>query len=328
MSSDDNNKAEMVDELHRLMQSEVLSENDSNLAQQCLRRLTQPLRLTVFGTDPKQAMGLLNLMAGHQILPTAVRRARVQVVHSETTQGLLEMRDGTRRRLTPEDFETAFDDDPARVRIGLDLPVLKKVSFMVVADDQPAAICEEASALRSSDIALWTGFSLTEGMKLVWSGCTEWLRDHSYLALSPLNDVEDWSAIQDEFVETLIIDPRLALHAKAGGNTEAFKQAGGASLVKTIKKEIDVLSRAATDAAAVLLARYKADSPENSEEADQSEPTEDLSEYGNHYRLRRESRASFMTSTTRDAVPSQPNKKVGRRGSRIPGKATPWSLGI
>lgn len=313
--------------LKQLLDGDRLSPNDRKLAQKCLRRLEQPLRLTVFGTDSAQAVWLLNLMVGQTLVSPTLTRARVQFVRSDEPFAQLEFSDGSRKRLQSDQFRSIFDHNPTRVRIGVDLPVLHKVSFMVVAESDTEALCADAEkTLWPSDVAIWAGSKPDERMKEVWANCPDLLRDHSYLAISPNDDLAAWGDMASEFIDTLVVDPRLALEAKnavGGADKQMFRQAGGTDVVKAVKKEIDMLMRASTDTAEMILARFK-------EDAASEEPNDPVTVAAHAYRLRRASRMPFLRPNS--APVSEPRhskvKTVGRRSSRMKGKATPWSLGL
>lgn len=257
---EDSGAQEIALQLKRLLEIGELSRSDRFLAEQCLRRLEKPLRLTIFGTDPKHAISLLNLMIGQSVVSPSLSRARIQFFHSETTHARLQFRDGTQERIDGSEFRRLFDDNPTRVRIYVDLPVLKKLSIMVAAEPDPKSLCADVDkTMPAADIALWTGAELSDPMGEVWRSVPSRLRDHSYLVLSQNMDIDSWNGIADEFVEVLRVDPRRAQEAKmreGGVDKTAFKDSGGLQIVKTIKKEIDVLVQSALDASEVILIRY------------------------------------------------------------------------
>ena len=258
--SEETDAQETIRRLKRLLEVGELSRSDRFLAEQCLRRLERPLRLTIFGTDPKHAISLLNLMIGQSVVSPSLTRARIQFFHSETTHARLQFRDGTQERIDGSEFRRLFDDNPSRVRIYVDLPVLKKLSILVAAEANPKALCEDVDkTMPAADIALWAGADLVDPMGEVWRSVPSRLRDHSYLVLGPNMNFDSWQGIADEFVEVLQVDPRRAQEAKSregGVDKAAFKESGGLQIVKTIKKEIDVLVQSALDASEVISIRY------------------------------------------------------------------------
>lgn len=264
--SEDNRAKHAADRLKLLIEQADLSRTDKALAERCWRRLAQPLRLTVFGTDTKHAVSLINLMIGQPVVSPSISRARIQFLHGETAHARLQFRDGTQRRIEGSEFRHLFDDNPSRVRIYIDLPVLKKLSMLVAAEKDPTSLCADVDkTLPPADIAMWAGAELSEPLTEAWENMPDRLRDHSYLVLSPQMNYANWKEIAQEFVEVMRVDPLAAIEAKerrGGVDKVAFKDSGGAQLVRTVKKEIDLLVQSALDASEVLFLRY----------ADQLEP--------------------------------------------------------
>lgn len=264
--SEDNRAKHAADRLKVLIEQADLSRSDKALAERCWRRLAQPLRLTVFGTDTRHAVSLINLMIGQPVVSPSIPRARIQFLHGEVAHARLQFRDGTQRRIEGSEFRHLFDDNPSRVRIYVDLPVLKKLSMLVAAEQDPAALCSDVEkTLPPADIAMWAGAELSEQLIEAWENMPDRLRDHSYLVLSPKMNFANWKEIAQEFVEVMRVDPLAAIEAKqrqGGVDKDAFRESGGAQLVRTVKKEIDLLIQSALDASEVLFLRY----------ADQLEP--------------------------------------------------------
>jgi len=258
--SDDKGVSETAVRLRKLIESVELSRADGQLAERCLRRLEQPLRLTVFGTSPAHAISLVNLMIGKPIVSPSISRARIQLLHSEKDYARVQLRDGSQKRIEGSNFSDLFEDRPSKVRICTDLPVLKKLSILVATEKNAKSLCADAEkTIPASDIALWAGNAFTSPMDEVWQNVPDRLRDHSYLVLSPEMESDTWAEVADEFAGVLQVDPIRAQEAKAaqgGIDKAAFKAAGGAGIVKTIKHELDVLVQSALDAGEVLLMRY------------------------------------------------------------------------
>lgn len=274
--SEDERLRDTARRLKRLGGNAELPKTDRFLLEQCLRRLEQPLRLTVFGTDPRHSIDLINLMIGQPVVAPSIPRARIQFLYSDTAYARLQFRDGSQEKIDGTQFRRLFDDNPSKVRIYVDLPVLKKISILVAAEKEPEQLCADVDkTLPGADIALWAGAELSPSLAEVWESIPDRLRDHSYLVLSPKMEFQSWKGVAQEFVEILRVDPRRAQEAKdapGGVDKEAFRESGGAQLVKTIKKEIDVLTRSAMDAGEMLLARY-ADDPSEPHTDEEETPT-------------------------------------------------------
>ncbi|MDJ0639238.1 MAG: hypothetical protein QNJ20_10410 [Paracoccaceae bacterium] len=260
MAEDEQRKAVTL-RLAQLLAAQALTAKDQDIGERSLRRLSDPLRLMIFGLDSRYAASLLNLMLGERLVPQPDTRALIQVMYSDEVFADVHFRDGSRTKLPYEGFGQIFENNPIKIRIGAALPVLKKLSVMVVANSNADLLCEDIErAMFLSDIVLWTGADLAEPMCALWDRVPDELRSHSHVVRAPIgSDAGIWETIEADFVGNLTVDPEAALSAKAsadGVDKAAFKAAGGVSLVKLIKGEIEVLTQSSLDAAEVLLMRH------------------------------------------------------------------------
>lgn len=260
MSKDHERLGAVASGLHKLLGKSQVSQPDRTLAERCLRRIEQPLRLTVFGCDPNHAISLANLMVGQVIVPPTIHRARVKLKYSTDPYVRLQLPDGSQRRIEGLAGGELFEANASHIWICRDLPVLRKISIQIATDRNPNLLCSDAArTLASADIAVWSGDELSAPLANVWKGVPDRLRDHSYLVLAPHMSRGSWKTIDHEFVEVLQVDPRRAQKAKdcAGGvDKVAFRESGGTQLVKVIKNEIELLVQSALDAGDLLLLRY------------------------------------------------------------------------
>lgn len=237
-----------------------LEDEDVSLAAQALRLLEQPLRMVVFGTDPKHAISLVNLMVGESLIPSNLPVANIRLKHDTEPHAKIQRQDGEKQLIRGAEFSTVFEGKPAKTQICVDLPVLKKISVLLVAQNDAMALHGDLERwLSSADIVLWAGGEPSMPVMELWRSMHEQLRSHSYLVLSPNADPEAWRDFAPEFADLLYVDPRRAHAAKTrkgGVDKAAFKDAGGTVLVKTIKKEIDQNVQFGIDAAELLFARH------------------------------------------------------------------------
>lgn len=341
MSEDEKVKATAA-RLRQLIDAEGLSEADRGIAEHCQRRLEQPLRLTVFGTDTRHAVSLINLIVGQPVIAPSISRARINFFYGEEPHARLQFRDGSRQRLEGSEFRRLFDDNPSWIRMYVNLPVLKKLSLLLATESNPRSLCADVGkTLPATDIALWAGDELSEPLANAWDTAPEHLRNHSYLVLSPFMDITSWQPIASEFVDVLRVDPNQALDAKAaegGVDKETFRASGGASVVRMIKKEIDLLVNSALDAGEVLLMRNAELEPQAELPAtpqDDPEVPVQLGKLASRSRLLGKSTSGpqITQRTVSMAIKNMPrnvtkNPKRVRSRRTTSGPATPWSLGL
>ena len=256
-------KTETVARLAQALKSGRLSSNAEEMAGQCLKRLESPLRLTILGTNSTYANRLLNLIVGAKCVDPGAGHVTMQVMHNDRPAAVSIYADETRKTFKDEDIVLAFDGNPSRVRVGYDLPSLRKISVLRVSADTTAGLAQSIRwSVMPSDVVLWCGTQFGEADKKIWAALPQRIRDHSYL-IQPLDGVAAAETLDDSgFFDLLRIDPRAAMAARerpGGVDKISFKNAGGTALVRAVKKEIENSEQAALDAAQVILIRHAKD---------------------------------------------------------------------
>lgn len=250
---------ETVIRLNAALKEGRVPDDSFELAEKCFRRLDEPLKVTIFGTDGRHAMSLLNLMAGQSLVSTNAKNLRVQAVYSDRMFAIAKYADGEQETVEGDAFTEVFEKNPVRVRVAADLPALRKITITAITHEDPEQLCEDVNTvLQGSGVVLWAGDSLDETMLEVWSALPQDLHDHSYLVLSPRMDLESWASVKNYLADDLTVDARLALVAKekeTGVDKDAFRAAGGTALVRAMKHEIDFSLKSAFDAAQIILAK-------------------------------------------------------------------------
>ena len=252
-------KTQTAARLAQALKSGRLTSNAEEMAGQCLKRLESPLRLTILGTNSTYANRLLNLVVGAKCVDPNAGHVTMQVLHNERPAAVSIYEDETRKTFKDDDIVLAFDGNPSRVRVGYDLPSLKKISVLRVSADTTAGLAQSIRwSVMPSDVVLWCGAAFGEADKKIWAALPQRIRDHSYL-IQPLDGVITEEMMNASgFVDVLKLDPRAALAARerpGGVDKTSFKNAGGTALVRAMKKEIETSAQAALDAAQVILIR-------------------------------------------------------------------------
>lgn len=253
-------KMQTAARLDQALKSGRLSSSAEEIAGQCLKRMESPLRLSVLGTNPIFTNRLLNMLVGSKVVDPNAGHVTMQVLHNDRPAAVAIYADETRKTYKDDEIALAFEGAPSRVRIGYDLPSLKKVSFLRVTADTTAGLAQSIRwSILPSDVVLWCGdeFGLEE--LSIWQALPQRIRDHSYLVQPLTGQVSADTLAESGFVDLLRIDPRAAMAARErpnGVDKTAFKNAGGTEIVRTIKKEIELSQQAALDAAQVILLRH------------------------------------------------------------------------
>lgn len=323
------NEAERVTDtanrLQKLVTAGILSDEDATTAMLCHRRLMQPLRLAIFGTNPKHALHLLNLLAGQALVPPFLGQVHVHVVYSDTPYAEIQLGNGDSKRIEGNDFREIFAENPVRAKLGVDLPLLQKVAFLINANPDSAELCIGATrALTPCDMVIWAGEEMDERMAETWFSMPQKIRDHSYLVLSHNADDQSWESVKTEFVGVHMVDARAAQAAKikkGGVDKKAFRQSGGSAIVKDIKKDIENLRVSAFDGAEFILTRNEGRAPRVVEAKPVSRPRRISVPLDVQF----EESANTPDRPDADVVKITP-RRVTKDDDEV--RATPWSLGL
>ena len=253
-------KTQTVARLAQALKSGRLTPNAEELAGQCLKRLESPLRLTILGTNATFTNRLLNLIVGAKCVDAGAGHVTMQVMHNERPAAVSIYGDDTRKTFKDEDIVNAFDGNPSRVRVGYDLPSLRKLSVLRVSAENTGGLAQSIRwSVMPSDVVLWCGAQFGAADQKIWAALPQRIRDHSYL-IQPLDGIASREVVEDSgFVDLLRLDPRAAMAARerpGGVDKTSFKNAGGTALVRAVKKEIENSQQAALDAAQVILIRH------------------------------------------------------------------------
>ncbi|MEO0943391.1 MAG: hypothetical protein AAFY06_00920 [Pseudomonadota bacterium] len=321
--------------LQYLVTTGELNDDETATAMLCHRRLLQPLRLAIFGTNPKHALQLLNLLAGQSLVPPFLGQVHTHVVYSEEPYAEVQFGNGNNQRIKGSDFSEIFANNPERAKLGVRVPLLQRVAFLVTANPDSAELCIGAArALSPCDIVIWAGEEMDERMADTWYNMPRSIQDHSYLVLPQNSDSRSWASVRDEFVSVHMVDARAAQAAKSkkgGVDKTAFRKSGGAGIVKDIKKEVEHLRVSAFDGAEFILTRHNV--PEAADLPD-FEPKKMVLETKTKSRPRRISVPLEVKFEDSANTPDRPDAEVvkimPKRVSKDDDEArpTPWSLGL
>jgi|GEM_PF-3631593 hypothetical protein len=259
MTAEDRSIAAATD-LARLVETGVLKGRELRAAERSMRHLRDPLRLLIFGTDTQMAVSLMNLVLGERIVPHIIRGVQIQFIFSEETFAELEFRDGEKKSISITQFSEMLNENPSKIKIGTNLPVLNKISILMLANADAHKLSTEAGRMTDrSDFMVWLAGDLPGPVRETWTHLPQNLKDHSYLVHDTPELPADWDVLASDFVDILRVDAEAALTAKAskgGANKDAFRAAGGMDFVRVVKSEISMLEKSALDAADVLLLRH------------------------------------------------------------------------
>jgi hypothetical protein len=252
---------ETAERLRMAIVNNLFEAGDAALAKQCLSRLQGKVRVSVMGPRPDDATDLVNFLVGADLLPRKKGNCPVRVDQGSRTSAIATFRDETTRVFEADALAEAFEGSPRFVRVRSDQKAMTRISVVRASASSAFGLRQMAQfAEAMTDVCLWVTDDLSDQEINVWTQLPERLQHHAFLVIAPghENNAEIRARSEGLFADVIELDPLAASAARAapsGVDKTAFKAAGGTDMVRLIKREIDLINRAALDAAQVLLMR-------------------------------------------------------------------------
>ena len=237
-------------------------------AKAILEQLDKPLKVSVMGMPWSGKSGVVNLLAGENVLPDVLRGATVEFTYGEMPRASITRRDGsTTEQIGLPDMYKIGMESPAFVAIELPLPALRKITLLELA--MPTEQAHQARALRwaakRTDIAIWCTEHFPENEQSLWETVPLEMKDHAILLRTKIDTLgEDRAAAldkvsdiaSDDFAFVLAFSAREALAAQEFDgeiDKELLRASGGMSLISTVLRQINRGQQNALDQAEFIL---------------------------------------------------------------------------
>ena len=237
-----------------------------------LRRVSRPVRITLFGPKGSGKSSLLNMLIGWHLIPAGVDLPNLQLRHGPHWQMQLVHQNGETEICNHLDLARAAAAGPSMIVIDAPVSLLEKISFTELAPGRDLAATRAAMAwaLPKTDIALWCANGFGDTDMALWSGVPEVLKDHAYLVLTKADLLaragtlpQLMSAlapvVSEEFHSFLAVASPQGLAAWKDGvlvKPDILRASGGLGLIDTLRNHAAKGRQEDLDAAAAFLERY------------------------------------------------------------------------
>ena len=262
----------VIDRLLGALDSNALPPAALDYAKHLLNRLTQPVRISVFGIPKSGKSELINMFVGQQLVPKDASLPTTEFTWGEVEAMLVTSADGKTERYDHVDLETVSGTNAAFLRVELPIPILKRIRLLEVVTEGSPAELESATewAVRRTDIALWCSQDFDEMEQSVWSRVPDGLKDHAFLVVTKADILSAQkmlskkvaaleSIVAEEFHSLFAVATLQAIRAQTGSEVDnAMLQAsGGQALSSEVLRHAERGRRADFDSAHMFLARYQ-----------------------------------------------------------------------
>ena len=262
----------VIDRLRGALEREALPKAARDYAHHLLKRLSQPVRVSVLGKPKSGKSELVNMIVGQRLIPKDARLPTTEFVWGESEAMTVTNAEGGVARSEHIDLEGISGSNAAFLRLELPTEILKRINILEVVTEESQAEIESAIdwAVRRTDIALWCSQTFSEDEQSVWRRVPDSLKDHAFLVLTKADvlssekvlskrvaDLE--SVVAEEFHSLFAVATLQAIraHGAQGVDEAMFHASGGGALTSEVLRHAERGRRADFDSAHMFLARYQ-----------------------------------------------------------------------
>lgn len=264
----------VIERLEGALEAETLPAAARDYAEHLVRRLSQPVRVSVLGMPGSGKSQLVNMFLGEAVVPADARLPTTEYAWGEAPRMVVTGAEGSVIKVHGSDVAALAGQDAAFLRIELPIDILRRINLLEVVTDGTE---EELSSgvdwvVRRTDIALWCTQEFAENEQNIWSRVPDSLKDHAFLVLSKADKLSAdkvlrqrvaalESVVAEEFHSLFAVATLQALRAYKDGavDEQLFHASGGGALTSEILRHAERGRRADFDSAHMFLARYNID---------------------------------------------------------------------
>ena len=272
----------VIERLEGALSGDTMPKAARDYAEHLIKRLSQPVRVSVLGLPQSGKSELINMFVGRRLLPKDVQLPTTELVWGEQEAMTVTHVDGTIDRVDGIHLAELSGGSAAFLRLELPVAILERINLLEVVTNGAAEEIESAIdwAVRRTDIALWCSQAFDKEEQSVWSRVPDSLKDHAFLVLTKADVLsaakllstrvaELESVVAEEFHSLFAVATLQAVRAYRDGQVDEalFHASGGGALSSEILRHAERGRRADFDSAHMFLARYQvkgAPAPSNS----------------------------------------------------------------
>lgn len=261
----------VIERLEGSLDADTLPSAARDYARHLVRRLSQPVRVSVLGFPGSGKSQLVNMFLGEAIIPEGVVLPTTEYAYGDVAQMVVTGTDGAVVKVHGTDVSALSGRSAAFLRIELPIEILRRINLLEVVTDgtQEELTSGVDWVVRRTDIALWCTQEFGKLEQSIWQRVPDSLKDHAFLVLSKADKLSAEKLLRERVasLETVVAEEFHSLFAVAtlqairaydnGVFDEAvFHASGGGALTSEVLRHAERGRRADFDSAHMFLARY------------------------------------------------------------------------
>ncbi|MEO1537301.1 MAG: hypothetical protein AAFR73_06185 [Pseudomonadota bacterium] len=264
----------VIERLERALEGDALPKAARDYAHHLVRRLSQPVRVSVLGFPGAGKSQLVNMFLGEAVVPDGAELPTTEYAWGDVPRMIVTGAEGSAITVHGADVQALSGQKAAFLRIELPVEILRRVNLLEVVTDGTE---EELTSgvdwvVRRTDIALWCTQEFGPAEQAIWRRVPDSLKDHAFLVLSKADQLSAEkllrkrvaaleSVVAEEFHSLFAVATLQALRAYKNGTVDEalFHASGAGALTSEVLRHAERGRRADFDSAHMFLARYDND---------------------------------------------------------------------
>ncbi|MEM7752158.1 MAG: hypothetical protein AAF230_02025 [Pseudomonadota bacterium] len=264
----------VIARLEGALEADTLPKAARDYAKHLVRRLSQPVRVSVLGFPGSGKSQLVNMFLGEAVVPDGVSLPTTEYAWGEVPRMVVTGAEGSVIKVHGADVSALSGQNAAFLRIELPIDILQRINLLEVVTDGTE---EELTSgvdwvVRRTDIALWCTQEFGKREQEIWRRVPDSLKDHAFLVLSKADELSAQKVLRqrvssletvvaEEFHSLFAVATLQALRAYAKGAVDdaLFHASGGGALTSEVLRHAERGRRADFDSAHMFLARYQSE---------------------------------------------------------------------
>jgi hypothetical protein len=247
-----------------------------------LKRLRQPVRVTLMGLPGSGKSTLTNLLLNDIVIPKGISLPTTQYVHGESPEATLTLTDGRTETLAGADpFEIAAAS-PMYVEVALPLAALGRINVLEIV--APATLQDQQRAMhwaaKRTDVAIWCTQHFDRSEQALWDTMPDAMKDSGFLLLTHADEALARGQLDQtlahvrqnfayQFNKIMPIATPSAIAARQPDGTvdkPMMQKSGGLTLISSILRQVDMSLQGTVDQAELMVKTHK-DAPATNKKA-------------------------------------------------------------
>ena len=266
-----------ADQVHEALSKALMAgkipANSTEVGENLLKRLRQPVRVTLMGLPKSGKSTLANLLLNETVVPDGINLPTTQYVYGESKTATLTLADGRVETLLTADPYEISAASPMFVEVGLPLAALGRISVLEIV--APATLKDQQRAMhwaaKRTDLALWCSERFDRSEQALWDTMPDTIKDNGFLLLTHADqslargDLEQilGHARQNfayQFNKIMPIATPSAIASRQPDGTvdkPMMQKSGGLTLISSILRQVDMSLQETVDQAEMLVKTYQ-----------------------------------------------------------------------